>query len=100
LERRGFSVLIENAPRRIPEETKKADIIVVALGRGPRLGAQHIRRGAIIIDVGIRHQRGKTVGDVAQSAWSKAKAISPVPGGVGPLTVSSVLLNTYRLAGI
>ncbi len=98
LSSRASSVSVVPTTRRIPAITGRADIIITILGRGPKLKAQHIKRGAIVIDVGIRHERGKTVGDVDPSIWTKAKAVSPVPGGVGPLTVAYVLENTYRLA--
>lgn len=80
------------------QQTKNANVIVTVLGRGPKLLGSQVRRGAIVIDVGIRHEHGKTVGDVDSSVWSVAKAISPVPGGVGPLTVAYVLINTLKLA--
>ena len=79
-------------------QTQSADIIITARGRGPRLQSSDIKKGVVMIDVGIRRLQGKTVGDVAPSALTKAKAISPVPGGVGPLTVAYLLYNTYRLA--
>ncbi|MBI3573001.1 MAG: bifunctional 5,10-methylenetetrahydrofolate dehydrogenase/5,10-methenyltetrahydrofolate cyclohydrolase [Candidatus Kerfeldbacteria bacterium] len=77
--------------------TKQADVIITVLGRGPRLEAKDTKSSAIVIDVGIRRVKGKTVGDVALSVWKKAKAVSPVPGGIGPLTVAGVLWNTYQL---
>ncbi len=77
---------------------KTADVIITASGRGPRLTARHIKTGAILIDVGIRTSKGKTVGDVERSAQSKSSAFSPVPGGVGPLTIAFVLKNTVNLA--
>lgn len=80
------------------EVTRRADIVVTALGSGPRLRSTDIKRGAIIVDVGIRKQGKKTIGDVHPSAWKIASAISPVPGGVGPLTIACVLENTYHLA--
>lgn len=80
------------------EATRRADIVITALGSGPRLRRTDIKRGASIIDVGIRKQGKKTVGDVHPSAWRVASAISPVPGGVGPLTIACVLENTYHLA--
>lgn len=95
---RGHSVDVVPVKHRIPPVAKRADIIVTVLGRGPRLLARQVKRNVIIIDVGIRHQGGKTIGDVDRSVWSKAKAVTPVPGGVGPLTVAYVLMNTYRLA--
>jgi methylenetetrahydrofolate dehydrogenase (NADP+)/methenyltetrahydrofolate cyclohydrolase len=94
----GLTAVIKAAPRRIPPICQRANLIVTLLGRGPRLTAADIRRGAVIIDGGIRQREGKTVGDVDQSAWSKAKAISPVPGGVGPLTVAYLLKNTVTIS--
>lgn len=76
----------------------KADIIVTVLGRGPQLHAQDVRSGAIVIDVGIRKHGKRTIGDVHAGVWHKAAAISPVPGGVGPLTIACVLENTVQLA--
>lgn len=78
--------------------TKKSNVIVTVLGHGPKLLATQVAKGAIVIDVGIRHEKGKTVGDVDPGVWAKAKAISPVPGGVGPLTVAYVLINCAKLA--
>lgn len=98
LQRRGFRTAISAARHRIPPNAKTADVIITALGRGPRLHGHHVKRGVVIIDVGIRRSRGRTVGDVAPTAWRPASAISPVPGGVGPLTVYYLLQNTYRLA--
>lgn len=95
-ERRGWTAKV--VTRAWSRYTKNATIIITALGRGPKLTAAHVSRRAIIIDVGIRHEHGKTVGDVASDVWTKARAISPVPGGVGPLTVACVLQNTYQLA--
>ncbi len=94
--KRGWRVSLVKA--RWATYTKKADIIVTVLGRGPRLLARQIKGGSIVIDVGIRHQRGKIIGDVDPDVWSKAKAVTPVPGGVGPLTVAYVLMNTCQLA--
>jgi methylenetetrahydrofolate dehydrogenase (NADP+)/methenyltetrahydrofolate cyclohydrolase len=79
-------------------QTSQADIIICVLGRGPRLTGAQVKAGVIVIDVGIRKLKGKTVGDADQSVWAKAKAITPVPGGVGPMTVYYVLHNTYELA--
>lgn len=98
LERVGYAAAIVEPGKHTGRITSQADIIVTALGTGPQLSATDIKAGAVIVDVGIRQQGKKTVGDVHSSAWSKAKAISPVPGGVGPLTISCVLENTYQLA--
>lgn len=98
LARHGFVPAVVEPHRNLNLVTTKADIVVTALGQGARLTARDVKRGAIIVDVGIRRHGKKTIGDVHPSAWKKAKAISPVPGGVGPLTVSCVLENTYQLA--
>lgn len=96
--RLGIRGRIMTVGQRIPAVTTSADVVITVLGRGPRLSASHIKPGAVVIDVGIRRQGKRTVGDVDPSVWKKAGAISPVPGGVGPLTVYFVLENLYRLA--
>lgn len=98
LEQAGYTAAVVEPHRRMGEIISKADIVVSALGAGPRLKASDIKRGAVCVDVGIRQHGKKTIGDIDRSAWSKAKAVSPVPGGVGPLTISCVLANTYQLA--
>lgn len=98
LEQAGYSAAVVEPHRRMGDIISKADIVVAALGAGPRLTASHIKRGAICVDVGIRQHGKKTIGDFHPSVWSKAHAVSPVPGGVGPLTISCVLDNTYQLA--
>lgn len=85
-------------PRQTNISSRTFDCIVTAVGTGAQLTAADIAPGAILIDVGIRKQGKKTVGDVGPSCWKKAAAISPVPGGVGPLTIAYVLVNTARLA--
>ncbi len=95
-ERRGWTVSIMSV--QWTRFTKKSDIIVTVLGRGPKLLGSQVKPRAIVVDVGIRHEYGKTVGDVDQSVWTVAKAVSPVPGGVGPLTVAYLLYNTQYLA--
>ncbi len=97
LDHKGFTAAIVEPHRNMRSVTSKADIVISALGTGPRLTAHDLKYGTICIDVGIRQLGKKTVGDFASSAWTKAKAISPVPGGVGPLTISCVLENTYLL---
>lgn len=94
------------ATRDIQSHTRQADIVVVAVGKPGLLGADHIRNGAIVIDVGINRVTlpdgtKKTVGDVDFDAVRpKAGYITPVPGGVGPMTVAMLLRNTLRSAEI
>ena len=76
--------------------TREADILVVAAGRPEFIGAEHVRPGAAVVDVGIhRKPEGGLCGDVrAAEVESIAVALSPVPGGVGPMTVTMLLVNT------
>ena len=76
--------------------TREADILVVAAGRPDFIGAEHVRPGAAVVDVGIhRKPEGGLCGDVrAAEVESIAAALSPVPGGVGPMTVTMLLVNT------
>ncbi len=81
-------------------ECSRADILVAAVGRPEMLGAAHVKPGAIVIDVGInRTEQGSLVGDVDYAAVKeKAGAITPVPGGVGPMTIAMLLENTVNAA--
>lgn len=83
----------------LSEQTKKADILVVAIGKAKYITADMVKPGAVVIDVGInRDENGKLCGDVDfESVQSVASAITPVPGGVGPITVAELLKNTVKL---
>jgi methylenetetrahydrofolate dehydrogenase (NADP+)/methenyltetrahydrofolate cyclohydrolase len=77
--------------------TKRADILVAAIGRPEFIKQEHIKEGAIVIDVGITRQNDRLIGDVDfLSVQQKASAITPVPGGVGPMTVYALLQNTIK----
>jgi methylenetetrahydrofolate dehydrogenase (NADP+)/methenyltetrahydrofolate cyclohydrolase len=80
--------------------TKQADILIVAIGKTKFITAEHIKDGAVVIDVGMnRDENGKLCGDVDfESAKEKASAITPVPGGVGPMTITMLLKNTLQSA--
>jgi methylenetetrahydrofolate dehydrogenase (NADP+)/methenyltetrahydrofolate cyclohydrolase len=82
------------------EYTQKADILIAAIGKPKAITADLIRKGAIVIDVGInRDVNGNICGDVDfESAKEKAGWITPVPGGVGPMTIAMLLKNTVQLA--
>ena len=98
--------------KNLPEVVRRADIVVAAVGRAEMIGKDWIKPGATVIDVGINRlppaegeEKGRLVGDVAFSAASEiAGAITPVPGGVGPMTIAVLLRNTlvaaHRNAGI
>jgi len=80
--------------------TKQADILIVAIGKTKFITDDHIKEGAVVIDVGMnRDENGKLCGDVDfESAKTKASAITPVPGGVGPMTITMLLKNTLHSA--
>ena len=81
----------------IKELALKADILVAAVGRANMVTADMIKEGAIVIDVGVNRVDGKLVGDVDfEGAKEKASFITPVPGGVGPMTIASLLENTIE----
>jgi methylenetetrahydrofolate dehydrogenase (NADP+)/methenyltetrahydrofolate cyclohydrolase len=86
--------------RNLPDITRSADIVVVAIGQARFLKADMVRPGAVVVDVGInRLPDGKLAGDVDFEAVREvASAISPVPGGVGPMTIAMLLHNTFRAA--
>ena len=83
----------------LPAITKTADILVAATGKRGLITGEHVRPGAIVIDVGITRDpdTGKLTGDVDRASVDPvAGALTPVPGGVGPMTVAMLLVNTYR----
>jgi methylenetetrahydrofolate dehydrogenase (NADP+)/methenyltetrahydrofolate cyclohydrolase len=83
----------------LPALTRAADILVAAVGRPGLVTADMVRPGAAVIDVGINRVDGKLVGDVDfESVRKVAGWISPVPGGVGPLTVAMLISNTLLAA--
>ena len=82
----------------LKEVTKRANIIVAAIGKAKFVTADYVKEGAVVIDVGMdRDENGKLCGDVDFESVSKvASAITPVPGGVGPMTVTMLLVNCLR----
>lgn len=83
----------------LPAITRQADILIVAIGKPQAIKAEHIKPGAVVIDVGINRIESGIVGDVDyQGASQVASAITPVPGGVGPLTIAMLLRNTLTAA--
>lgn len=100
LEKRGVSVIIEYTETgAIPLATKHADIVIAAVGRPNFLTAAMVKPGAIVIDVGYNRHGAKVVGDVDFATVSKiASNITPVPGGIGPITVAMLLKNVVHAA--
>ena len=82
----------------LKEVTKRADILVAAIGKPKFVTADYVKEGAVVIDVGMdRDENGKRCGEVDfESVEPKVSAITPVPGGVGPMTVTMLLVNCLR----
>ncbi|HSD12699.1 MAG TPA: bifunctional 5,10-methylenetetrahydrofolate dehydrogenase/5,10-methenyltetrahydrofolate cyclohydrolase [Patescibacteria group bacterium] len=83
---------------RIPALARDADLLVVAVGRPGFLTAAMVKPGAIVVDVGTNRVGGKTVGDAEPAVRDVAGHVTPVPGGVGPVTVAMLVANTVELA--
>jgi methylenetetrahydrofolate dehydrogenase (NADP+)/methenyltetrahydrofolate cyclohydrolase len=96
--------VVHSRSKRLAEITRSADILIAAIGQPEFVRAEHVREGAVVIDVGINRvddpamERGyRLVGDVAFGEVSeRASAITPVPGGVGPMTIAMLMANTVR----
>jgi methylenetetrahydrofolate dehydrogenase (NADP+)/methenyltetrahydrofolate cyclohydrolase len=85
--------------KNLSELCKTADILVVAIGDPQFIKGEWIKPGAIVIDVGINRVNDKIIGDVEfETAKNRVRAITPVPGGVGPMTIASLLENTLEVA--
>jgi methylenetetrahydrofolate dehydrogenase (NADP+) / methenyltetrahydrofolate cyclohydrolase len=84
--------------RDLPAVVREADVIVAAVGHPQTVTADMVREGATVVDVGINRTDDGLVGDVAQDVREKAGLLTPVPGGVGPMTIASLLRNTVRAA--
>jgi len=92
--------LCHSKTRDLAGEVRRADVVVAAAGRPELVAGDWIRDGAIVLDVGVnRTAEGKLVGDVEfGAAVQRARAITPVPGGVGPMTIACLLENTIEAA--
>ena len=98
LNRNATATIVHSRTKNLAEVTSQADILVAAIGRPKFVTADMVKEGAVVIDVGInRIEDGSLVGDVDFDAvYPKAKLITPVPGGVGPMTVAGVINNTIE----
>jgi methylenetetrahydrofolate dehydrogenase (NADP+)/methenyltetrahydrofolate cyclohydrolase len=100
LERHATVTICHSRTRDLAEEVGRADILIAAIGREKHIQGEWIRRGSVVIDVGInRNAEGKLVGDVDFAvAQERAGYITPVPGGVGPMTIAMLMANTLTAA--
>lgn len=95
LRENGTVTVCHSHTKDIKEVTRRADILVVAIGKAKMVDASYIKEGAVVIDVGMdRDENGKLCGDVDfEDVREKAGAITPVPGGVGPMTIAMLMYN-------
>lgn len=101
LEKNATVTICHSRTKDLKNITKAADIVVVALGKPKYLTEDMIKEGAVIIDVGINSVDGKIVGDVDfDNVKDKASFITPVPGGVGPMTITMLMSNTVKACKI
>ena len=100
LHRNATVTICHSRTQNLCEKIGRADILIVAIGKPAAIKGEWIKQGAIVIDVGInRLDGGKLVGDVEfDGAFKKASFITPVPGGVGPMTIAMLLYNTVAAA--
>lgn len=84
--------------KKLRDHVKRAQILIVAVGKAHLIKGAWIKKGAVVVDVGINRLKGKIVGDVEfEAAAKRASFITPVPGGIGPLTVLLLMKNTLEL---
>lgn len=99
LHKNGTVTIAHSRTKNLSEVTSKADILVAAVGRAKFVTADMVKDGAVVIDVGMNRLDGKLCGDVDFDAVSqKASYITPVPGGVGPMTIATLMQNTLTAA--
>ena len=98
LRENGTVTVCHSRTRNLREVCSRADILVVAVGRPKFIDASYVKKGAVIIDVGIhRNENNKLSGDVDFDAVrEKTSAITPVPGGVGPMTIAMLMKNCVQ----
>jgi methylenetetrahydrofolate dehydrogenase (NADP+) / methenyltetrahydrofolate cyclohydrolase len=99
LHRNATVTIVHSRTRDLPEVTRRAEVLIVAIGRPLFVTAEMVAPGAVVIDVGINRTDAGMVGDVDFGPVSEvASAITPVPGGVGPMTIAMLLSNTLQAA--
>ena len=100
LQRHATVTICHSRTASLRDEVSRADILVVAIGKAGLVRGEWIKPGAVVIDVGVnRLPSGKLAGDVEfETAKERASAITPVPGGVGPMTICMLLYNTLKAA--
>lgn len=96
---KDFTVTVcHSKTQNLAEHTKHADLLVVAVGKPGLITKDMVKPGAFVVDVGINRMNGKLVGDVALNVEEVASYVTPVPGGVGPMTVAALISNSVLAA--
>lgn len=100
LDKNATVTLAHSRTRHLEKIARRADILIVAIGQGHFVTKEFVKDGAVVIDVGMnRDDNGKLIGDVAfDEVEPLASYITPVPGGVGPMTITMLLEQTYQSA--
>ncbi len=99
LHENGTVTICHSRTKNLKEICKTADILVAAVGRANFVTADMVKEGAVVIDVGMNRENGRLCGDVDyENVKDKASAITPVPGGVGPMTIAMLMQNTLTSA--
>ncbi len=99
LHKHGTVTICHSRTKDLAEITRQADILVAAVGRANFVTADMVKEGAVVIDVGMNRSEGKLCGDVDfAGVCEKTSAITPVPGGVGPMTIAMLMKNTLTAA--
>jgi methylenetetrahydrofolate dehydrogenase (NADP+)/methenyltetrahydrofolate cyclohydrolase len=98
LQRNATVTTCHSRTRDLAGETREADVLVVAIGRAGLVTAEMVKPGAAVVDVGVNRSESGLVGDVAPEAAEVASHLTPVPGGVGPMTIACLLENAVRCA--
>lgn len=99
LHKNGTVTICHSRTNNLSEICKSADILVAAVGKANFITADMVKDGAVVIDVGMnRNEEGKVCGDVSNDVMEKASYMTPVPGGVGPMTITMLMKNTIKAA--
>jgi len=98
LQRNASVTLCHSRTRDLAEEVRRADVVVAAIGRAHFVQPDWIKEGAAVVDVGITRTEAGLLGDVDPGAAARAAFLTPVPGGVGPMTIAMLLRNAVRAA--
>ena len=99
LHKNGTVTICHSRTKNLKEVCAQADILVAAVGKADFVTADMVKEGAVVIDVGMNRKDGKLCGDVAfDEVNEKASYLTPVPGGVGPMTITMLMKNTLKAA--